>query len=243
MTVDSDLAADDTVEFNLSGLTGNTNYVVQSSLDNSFPVGEFAEDRFRTASVKPGTPTGLELVPGELSKLTLRWEAPDDGGTPITSYRVHWAFADAPSVDSGDFEVTGNPPPLSYEFATIGDQTTYDAWVFAINLHGDGPQSAVVRGMASQVPGEPSPVHVSALDSGINVRWGDAPGRGSDVTDYVIQWKKSTESLDDAQEANAEKTEDDVILLFYEIMGLENGTTYDVRVIGVNSNGRGVASP
>ena len=243
VTVDSDLAADDTVEFNLSGLTGNTNYVVQSSLDNSFPVGEFAEDRFRTASVKPGTPTGLELVPGELSKLTLRWEAPDDGGTPITSYRVHWAFADAPSVDSGDFEVTGNPPPLSYEFATIGDQTTYEAWVFAINLHGDGPQSAVVRGMASQVPGEPSPVHVSALDSGINVRWGDAPGRGSDVTDYVIQWKKSTESLDDAQEANAEKTENGVILLFYEIMGLENGTTYDVRVIGVNSNGRGVASP
>ena len=243
VTVDSDLAADDTVEFNLSGLTGNTNYVVQSSLDNSFPVGEFAEDRFRTASVKPGTPTGLELVPGELSKLTLRWEAPDDGGTPITSYRVHWAFADAPSVDSGDFEVTGNPPPLSYEFATIGDQTTYEAWVFAINLHGDGPQSAVVRGMASQVPGEPSPVHVSALDSGINVRWGDAPGRGSDVTDYVIQWKKSTESFDDAQEANAEKTEDGVILLFYEIMGLENGTTYDVRVMGMNSNGRGVPSP
>ena len=242
VTVDSDLAADDTVEFNLSGLTGNTNYVVQSSLDNSFPVGEFAEDRFRTASVKPGTPTGLELVPGELSKLTLRWEAPDDGGTPITSYRVHWTFADAPSVDSGDFEVTDNPPPLSYEFATIGDQTTYEAWVFAINLHGDGPQSAVVRGSASQVPGEPTLVQISARDRGINVRWGDAPGRGSDVTDHVIQWKRSTESLDDAQEANANKT-DGALLLFYTITGLENGTSYDVRVMGVNSNGRGVPSP
>ena len=27
--------------------------------------------------------------------------------------------------------MTGNPPPLSYEFATVGDNTTYDAWVFA----------------------------------------------------------------------------------------------------------------
>ena len=161
---------------------------------------------------------------------------------PITSYRVHWAFADAPSVDSGDFEVTGNPPPLSYEFATIGDQTTYEAWVFAINLHGDEPQSAVVRGSTSQVPGEPTLVQISARDRGINVRWGDAPGHGSDVTDYVIQWKRSTESLDDAQEANANKT-DGALLLFYTITGLENGTSYDVRVMGVNSNGRGVPSP
>ena len=76
---------------------------------------------------------------------------------------------------------------------------------------------------------------------GINVSWGDAPGRGSDVIDYVIQWKRSTESLDDAQEANANKT-DGALLLFYTITGLENGTSY-VRVMGVNSNGRGVPSP
>ena len=115
-----------------------------------------------------------------------------------------------------------------------------DRWC-GINLHGDGPQSAVVRGSTSQVPGEPTLVQISARDRGINVSWGDAPGRGSDVIDYVIQWERSTESLDDAQEANANKT-DGALLLFYTITGLENGTSY-VRVMGVNSNGRGVPSP
>ena len=45
LTVDSDLAADDTITFSLSGLTGNTHYVVQSSLDSTYPASVTAEDR------------------------------------------------------------------------------------------------------------------------------------------------------------------------------------------------------
>ena len=174
--------------------------------------------------------------------LTLRWAAPDDGGTPITGYRVHWENVESPDFINGSFVVTGDPVPIRHTFSTLGDQSTYDAWVFAINLHGDGPQSAVIRGQTSQVPGEPSFVRLDLGDNEIRVDWGDAPGRGNEVTDYIIQWKLATESLDDAEEALARKDANGIIF-FYTIMGLENGTEYDVRVLAANSNGRGLPSP
>ena len=241
LTVDSDLAADDTITFSLSSLTGNTHYVVQSSLDSTYTAAVTAQDRFRTASLPPGAPTGLELKSGEFEKLTLQWEAPDDGGTPITGYRVHWEHVESPGFINGSFVVTGDPVPLRHTFSTVGDMSVYDAWVFAINLHGDGPQSAVIRGQASQVPGEPDSVRVESQDKGILVDWGDAPGRGNEVTDYIIQWKLTTETLDDVKEALATKHAN-VIIFSYTITGLENGTEYDIRVLAANSNGRGLPS-
>ena len=145
LTVDSDLAADDTITFSLTGLTGNTHYVVQSSLATAYTAAVTAQDRFRTASVPPGAPTGVEVVPSGFEKLKVRWNAPDDGGTPLTKYEVHWRHAVTQDL-TGTADVTGDPLSLEHEFSTVGDMSSYDAWVFAHNLHGSGPQSAVVRG-------------------------------------------------------------------------------------------------
>ena len=135
LIVDSDLAADDTITFSLSGLTGNTHYVVQSSLDSAYGASVTAQDRFRTASVLPGAPTGVELVPSGFEKLKVRWNAPNDGGTPLTKYEVHWRHAVTTDL-TGTADVTGDPLALEREFDTVGDMASYDAWVFAHNLHG-----------------------------------------------------------------------------------------------------------
>ena len=74
--------------------------------------------------------------------------------------------------------------------------------------------------------------------------WGDALARGSEVVDYVIQYKKSTESIDDAKVANAIKVGGSVFFTFrigdpsHGTQPLENGTSYDVRVWGVDAVGR-----
>ena len=91
--------------------------------------------------------------------------------------------------------------------------------------------------MASQAPGEIVFFQLRPLDEGINVNWGAAARRGSDVVDYVIQWKLSTETVDDANQVNADKIDGEVIF-FTNIESLVNGVSYDVRVWGVDAIGR-----
>ena len=250
LTVDSDLAADDTITFSLMGLTGNTYYVVQSSLDSTYTAAVTAEDRFRTASLPPGAPTGVEVVPGELVKmLKVRWNAPaDDGGTPVTKYEVHWRHAENHDL-TGTKDVTGTPPALEHEFEALSDMASYDAWVFAYNLHDEAsPQSAVATGMASQAPGEPVVIQLSPRNKSIDVTWGDATRRGSDVVDYVIQWGLSTDTdvVNDLRQANAKKIGGAIIFLYdighpdnnnseNDYPPLVNGISYSVRVWGVDA--------
>ena len=251
LTVDSDLAADDTITFSMMGLlTGNTHYVVQSSLVSTFTAAVTAEDRFRTASVKPGAPTGVEVVPSGLKKLTVRWDAPDDGGTPITKYEVHWRHAENHDL-TGTADEADTPPALEHEFEALSDMASYDAWVFAYNLHGAGPQSAIATGMASQAPGEPVVIQLSPRNKSIDVTWGDATRRGSDVVDYVIQWGLSTDTdvVNDLRQANAKKIGGAIIFLYDighpdnnneddDYPPLVNGLSYSVRVWGVDAIGR-----
>ena len=250
LTVDSDLAADDTITFSMMGLTGNTHYVVQSSLVSTFTAAVTAEDRFRTASVKPGAPTGVEVVPSGLKKLTVRWDAPDDGGTPITKYEVHWRHAENHDL-TGTADEADTPPALEHEFEALSDMASYDAWVIAHNLHGAGPQSAIATGMASQAPGEPVVIQLSPRNKSIDVTWGDATRRGSDVVDYVIQWGLSTDTavVNDLRQANAKKIGGAIIFLYdighpdnnneaNDYPPLVNGLSYSVRVWGVDAIGR-----
>ena len=251
LTVDSALAADDTITFSMMGLlTGNTHYVVQSSLVSTFTAAVTAEDRFRTASVKPGAPTGVEVVPSGLKKLTVRWDAPDDGGTPITKYEVHWRHAENHDL-TGTADEADTPPALEHEFEALSDMASYDAWVFAYNLHGAGPQSAIATGMASQAPGEPVVIQLSPRNESIDVTWGDATRRGSDVVDYVIQWGLSsdTDVVNDLRQANAKKIGGAIIFLYDighpdnnneddDYPPLVNGLSYSVRVWGVDAIGR-----
>ncbi len=251
LTVDSDLAADDTITFSMMDLlTGNTHYVVQSSLVSTFTAAVTAEDRFRTASVEPGAPTGVEVVPSGLKKLTVRWDAPDDGGTPITKYEVHWRHTENHDL-TGTADEADTPPALEHEFEALSDMASYDAWVFAYNLHGAGPQSAVATGMASQAPGEPVVIQLSPRNKSIDVTWGDATRRGSDVVDYVIQWGLSTDTavVNDLRQANAKKIGGAIIFLYdighpdnnneaNDYPPLVNGLSYSVRVWGVDAIGR-----
>lgn len=78
----------------VTGLTNGISYVFRVSAINGMGMGAFTQ---KTNAVKPaipvpGTPDSIELVsvpiPGGYGSLKLSWNAPDDGGSPITGYSI-----------------------------------------------------------------------------------------------------------------------------------------------------------
>lgn len=86
----------------------------------------------------PGTPSGVTASPGNASA-SVTWTAPDDGGSPITSYTVtpYTGGTAQPATT-----VTGNPPATSATVTGLTNSTSYTFTVTATNAVGTGPASS-----------------------------------------------------------------------------------------------------
>ena len=92
----------------------------------------------------------------------------------------------------------------------------------------------------AQAPGAPQNLRATTGNSGeLTVSW-DAPTSdgGSEITGYKVQWKASSGSWD----APADVSETTVTATTHTIIGLTDGTGYDVQVRAVNAEGMGEAS-
>lgn len=86
----------------------------------------------------PAMPTGVSATAGNKSA-TVSWTAPDDGGSPITSYTV------TPYIGSTAQKTTvvqGTPPATSVRINGLRNGTAYKFTVKATNAVGTGPESA-----------------------------------------------------------------------------------------------------
>jgi Domain of unknown function (DUF1929)/Fibronectin type III domain/Glyoxal oxidase N-terminus len=86
----------------------------------------------------PGAPVGVVAKAGAGSA-TLSWTAPDDGGSPITSYAI---TPYAGSVAQAPTTVSGSPPWPTATVTGLRDGITYSFTVTAANAVGSGPPSA-----------------------------------------------------------------------------------------------------
>jgi hypothetical protein len=99
-------------------------------------------DQWNMAAVEilasaPGQVTGVSATPGNESA-TVKWSAPADGGSPITSYTVTpFIGAAAQPVTT----ITGTPPTTSTTIDGLTNGTTYTFAVEASNSAGSGPAS------------------------------------------------------------------------------------------------------
>ena len=86
---------------------------------------------------RPGSPSIISSQDDiQASSLTVRWTAPaDDGGSPITAYRV--------IILKGDTEIDNvnitDPGTTSYSFIALKRDTYYTVKVFARNFVFEGP--------------------------------------------------------------------------------------------------------
>ena len=218
--------------FTLSGLTGNTEYTVEASLDGTFPSGQTVSADFTTAPVEPSAPQGVTAADNGDGSVTVSWTAPDDGGTNITQYKVEWKLASTDSWDGASSD-TDNASPYTIAASSLTNGLSYDVRVTATNSEGTGPASSSYNVTPTAKPGAPTISGVVAGDTALTVSWTVPDNGGSSITANRVEWKlNSTAAWTGASSATPDASP-------HNITGLTNGSQYDVRVKVSNKNGEG----
>ncbi len=199
--------------------------------------------RATTEVAVPGAPTGLGATPrgvGGSAQILLTWNAPvDDGGSPITGYRIEWR-----SSGTSDWIIlvaSTSSTATTYLHTGLLPATTRFYRVSAVNRKGAGRSSNVVEGTTNAAPPGP-PQNVRARGTGPNgilLAW-DAPETdgGARVTGYAIQRIGPNDNSWIIHRSNTGTT-----ATTFKDTGLEPVTRYQYRVAAINRVGRGEFAP
>ncbi|MGI9255798.1 MAG: fibronectin type III domain-containing protein, partial [Salinispira sp.] len=232
----------------ITGLTNGTEYDVQVRAVNSVAedagngagVGAWSTSASATPVAVSLAPTAFTLTAGNTT-ITAAWAAPTDtGGSAITGYELEY------KLSSGDW----NTPADVTQQTTDADTTTdtiiglkngaiYDVRVRAVNAQGNGNWSTSATATPATVPSAPNTLTLAGGNAQLTATWTAPDDGGSAITGYGLQYREV------GGEAWTPITSS-IIGTNYTIMGLTNGTEYEVQVRAVNSvaedagNGAGV---
>lgn len=176
----------------------------------------------------PGPPTGLTAIGGDRF-VALAWLAPDDdGGSPITNYRLYRGTS---SGGESFYVDVGNV--LVYSDGSVANGVTYYYQVSAENAQGEGSLSNEASATPAGTPGAPQGLTATAGDGTVTLAW-SAPGSdgGSPIDEYRIY--RGTSPGTGSQIATVAGD-----ALTYTDTGLSNGVQYYYRVTAVNGIGEG----
>ncbi|TXH30602.1 MAG: hypothetical protein E6Q91_04800 [Actinobacteria bacterium] len=174
----------------------------------------------------PGAPTGLTGTPGN-GEVTLAWTAPDNGGSPITGYRIDSRTGDGPWAST----TTGTDTTHTATGLTNG--TAYQFRIAAINAAGAGPDSAIAGPYVPRtVPGAPTGLTGTPGNGEVQLTWTAPDNGGSPITGYRID----TRTGDGPWTSTTTDTDTDTT---HTATGLTNGTAYQFRVAAINAAGTG----
>jgi hypothetical protein len=186
-----------------------------------------AHSSFSAVATFPDPPTGISAVAGNAQAVVSFTIPASNGGSAITNYTV--------TSNPGGVTGTGLTTPIIV--TGLNNGTSYTFTMSATNIIGTGlsssPSSNSVIPMT--VPGIVNSLGASAGNSQVGLFW-TAPSSngGSAITDYVIEYKLSSDS-NWSIFADPISTETNII-----ITGLTNDLSYDFRVSAVNTAGQGL---
>ena len=195
------------------------------------------------ATTASGTPRTVPAQPGAISitisptlVMLVSWEAPDDGGSSITGYRLQWKGSGQEYSDT-DRHATVTSARHQISGLTKGEE--YTVRVFAVNAAGSG-SAAETSAVVADPPGAPRSPAVVARDTTLEVSW-EAPSHtgGSDIVAYRVLWKGPGQNFDDSRCSFRRITVPAGETLKALIGPLRNGTAYGIRVVAVNDSGPG----
>ncbi len=222
----------DDVRYEIVGLTNGDPYSVRVAA--GFPGYGFADwaATIGVPSRVPAAPRSVDVVPSD-EKLTVRWQEPaDDGGSPVTEYRVERRADDSPVVED---IVTGS----SHEVDGLRNGVEYRVRVAAVNPAGTGAWSETIEAAPVGPPGAPRGLAVERGDRSVDVEWrAPADDGGSDVTAYKVQWRTGRQTFG----PSSRQVQVGADHLSHTLTGLANGKEHFVRVLAVNAAGDGDGS-
>ncbi|PVD26143.1 hypothetical protein C0Q70_13812 [Pomacea canaliculata] len=190
----------------------------------------------------PEAPSGLQVINVTSRTVTLKWEKPFDGNSPLLTYTVQYKNkSDVWQGVLANVTVPAHDPEATLTY--LLSAFTYHIRVMANNSIGYSPTSEVVIATTlEEAPsGPPHDVTVKAIGSqALQVTW-QAPGlgiRNGHILGYYIGYR---ETQSPAQFLYITKTteplEEDGVVLMHTIHNLKKFTEYTVHVKAYNSKG------
>jgi fibronectin type 3 domain-containing protein len=130
----------------------------------------------------PGAPVLLSVVAG-VSNMTLTWQAPSTGGSPLTSFTV--LRSTNPGGETS--YVTGiSPSATTYVDTGVSGGLTYYYKVEAVNAIGTSPASNELSGILPTVPSAPVLTTATPGNGQVSLSWTIPASGGSPLTSFTI---------------------------------------------------------
>jgi hypothetical protein len=210
----------------ITDLTNGTSYTVTVVAANELGVS-LPSDRSNAVSpiTAPTEPRAVSAVRGDRSA-TVTWTAPsNDGGTPITGYRI------TSSPDGHVWTVAGGTTDVTATGLTNG--TGYRFAVVAITRAGESsPSDPSNQIYPAGPPSRPGVITATPGDRSATVTWTAADANGAAVTGYTVTSSPGGISRS-VQALSGTST---------VITGLSNGVSYSFTVVAINDVGTSSAS-
>lgn len=180
--------------------------------------------------VAPAQVQNLVLTSGDHSILA-QWDAQiPPASPPISGYKLEYKLA-----SSGVWTVVNLGAVLSYSIGSLTAGELYDVRVSAVNAVGEGPPSTVQQATPQELPAQVQNLVLTPTDGQIQANWNAiSPDPFPTLTGYRLEYRAGT--------AGPYTGVDLGLVTTFDILGLTNGQSYEVRVAGVNSFGQGAFS-
>uniref|UniRef100_A0A0A9YF81 Fibronectin type-III domain-containing protein n=1 Tax=Lygus hesperus TaxID=30085 RepID=A0A0A9YF81_LYGHE len=221
-------------EANVSGLRPNTTYSLRVAAYTVSGIGAPSEPLVVTTKPElrvPGPSTNVKAVPFT-NQIIVSWSPPAVTNGKIQQYKLYYYEYEVSEEHHIETETT------SYTLTGLKGYTEYIIWVIAYNHNGAGSNSEeiTVRTLSDVPSDSPSNVTVDAVSSSsVIVRWEPPPPEGCNgvITGYKLRYRMRDKKGKSETVTTAGNRR------LYEIVNLEKGSVYQVRIWAMTVNGTG----
>ena len=161
-----------TLTYSDSNVTPNTAYSYTISAVSSIGEGAQSASTSGQSGVPPSQITTFTATPVDSSRIKLDWAAPNDNGYAITSYKIY----------QGSSQV-GTTAGLTYTDTGLQNNTTYSYTVTAVNIGGEGTQSAAQTATTATPLSPPTNAYTEEHVTSVNVTWDKVIG----AVNYTVE--------------------------------------------------------
>ena len=226
-TVRSPASADSPIV--ITGLDNGSSYTVKLRAVNAAGPGSASSGSAAIPRTVPNAPVIAAIVPGDKT-LSVDFSTPYNGGNDITSYKVY---------RNGNLIATLSDLPLANLYldndANLVIGNSYSYTVSATNDAGEGNQSEPSEQIVDGKAFAPTNFVATRGDSLASLSWTAADPNGGSIVNHIIYYRQVSAPSYNSEPTNSPDTS-------YSLVGLTNGTSYNVYVVAVDQLGESYSS-